>query len=124
MTTQNTDITQPQTPSLTQSAQALHVAPPVDIYENKDEILVIADLPGVPRESLTVRLDGSELLIEGAQPIASGEDTTQRPLAFTRTFRVPETIDPKGVTAELANGVLRVHLAKSDAAKPRQIQVR
>jgi HSP20 family protein len=48
-------------------SNALVVEPLVDIYENRDEILLVADFPGVPKESLQVRLDRSELTIEGAQ---------------------------------------------------------
>jgi HSP20 family molecular chaperone IbpA len=101
---------------------AVTVAPPVDIYENVDEILVVADFPGVPTEALTVRLDGPELLIEGTQ--AAAADAATRALRFSRAFRVPETVDPERISAEMTHGVLRVHLAKSEAAKPRRIQVK
>ena len=95
--------------------------PPVDVFENNDEILVVADFPGVPHDALTVRLDGTELVVEGHQP--KGEDWTQ-PLLFTRTFGVPDTVDPATISAELAHGVLKVHLRKSEQAKPRRIQVK
>lgn len=104
-------------------SNALVVEPLVDIYENRDEILLVADFPGVPKESLQVRLDRSELTIEGAQPEAP-ELEAFRPVYFARTFRVPSTVEAGGVTAELAGGVLRVHLAKSESAKPRRIAVR
>ena len=101
----------------------MNVTPPVDIYENRDEILVVADFPGVPKDSLSVRLDRSELLIEGTQ-VGSEEQTQPRLLAFSRAFRVPNTVDPDGVSADLSHGVLQVHLAKSEAAKPKRIEVR
>jgi len=125
MTTENTTLANRQAPSLSQpeDADAATVMPLVDIYENADEILVVADFPGVPEQALTVQVDRSELLIEGTQPTLDGPQQV-RPLRFSRTFRVPNTVDPKGVSAELSQGVLRVRLAKSEAAKPRRIEVR
>lgn len=125
MTQQSTALTQRQATNLDQpeEAQVVTVSPPVDIYENQDEILVVADFPGVPKDALSVRLDRSELMIEGTQAPPEGQTTT-RALAFSRIFRVPNTVDPNGVSAELAQGVLRVHLAKSEAAKPKRIEVR
>ena len=125
MTNDTTTLAHPETPSLVQSEepQVVTVTPRVDIFENQDEILLVADFPGVPKDSLWVGLDGSELVIEGTQLAHEGQPKI-RPLAFSRTFRVPNTVDPNGVSAELAQGVLRVHLAKSEAAKPKRIEVR
>jgi HSP20 family molecular chaperone IbpA len=124
MANESTSMTQQPAGGLQQAeeTQAATVAPPVDIYENEDEILVVADFPGVPKDAVSIQLDRSELVIEGAQPLAGG-DNPARPLVFSRTFRVPNTVNPDGVRAELSRGVLHVHLAKSEAAKPRRIQV-
>ena len=125
MTSESTALTQRQSTNLdqTEEAQIVTITPPVDIYENQDEILVVADFPGVPKDALSVRLDRSELVIEGTQA-APGAQSQSRALAFSRVFRVPNTVDPNGVSAELSQGVLRVHLAKSEAAKPKRIEVR
>ena len=125
MTTESTTLTQRQATNLDQpeEAQVVTVTPPVDIYENKDEILVVADFPGVPKDALSVRLDRSELVIEGTQAVPSAQSGA-RALAFSRVFRVPNTVDPNGVSAKLTQGVLKVHLAKSEAAKPKRIEVR
>jgi len=125
MTTEKTALTNRSTPSLAQpdESQVRTVTPLVDIYENKDEILVVADFPGVPEKALTVELDRSELSIEGQQATPEKEGQP-RPLRFYRAFRVPNTVDPKGVSATLSRGVLHVHLTKSEAAKPRRIEVR
>lgn len=77
----------------------------------------------MPKDSLWVGLDDSELVIEGTQLAHEGQ-LQIRPLPFSRTFRVPNTVDPDGVSAELAEGVLRIQLAKSAAAKPKRIEVR
>lgn len=125
MDNQNTEITPRSTPDLTEKADAntIAVAPPVDIYENQNELLVVADFPGVPSESLNINLDGSELVIAGTQSLPEAA-TDVRALSFSRTFRVPNTVDPNGISAELDHGVLRVHLAKSESAKPRRIEVK
>lgn len=125
MTQQSTALAQSRATSLDQpqELQTLRITPRVDIYENQDEILVLADFPGVPKDLVSVRLDRSELLIEGTQVVPE-EQSRARPLSFSRTFRVPNTVDPNGVSAELSQGVLQVRLAKSEAAKPKRIEVR
>ena len=107
-----------------QRLSELHtVAPPVDIYENDDEILVITDFPAVNPDDVSVRLEGGQLDIEGRQSYSGSKDEALAPVLFARIFRVPDTIDPKGVSAELKSGVLRITLKKSEEAKPRRIKV-
>jgi HSP20 family protein len=89
------------------------VTPAVDVYENAEELLVIADFPGVTASSLAVHLDGAELTVEGRR-----EDRMLR-----RVFQVPSSVDPDRVRAEISAGVLRVHLGKRETAKPRRIEV-
>jgi HSP20 family protein len=103
------------------------VAPPVDIYENRDEILVLADVPGARTDGVTVRLDKNELYlharredVDGGSPVLRGTRTAD----YSRTFIVPRGIDSEKITAQMNGGVLRIHLPKSDAVKPRKIEVR
>jgi len=90
---------------------------PVDIYEGSDELLLLADLPGVEPDGLTVSFEAPELRIEGRRNTGDG------PSVYSRTFRVSEQIDPNGI-AELAAGVLKLRLAKAAHTKPRKIEVR
>lgn len=99
------------------------VKPPVDIYENEEEILLVADFPGVDPANVDVRLEAGQLDIEGKQVPPQEQADPLPALLFTRSFRMPDTIDPASVTAELKNGVLRVHLRKSEQAKPKRIRV-
>lgn len=124
-TAQNNELNRRQTSNLTepQKEDVVWVAAPVDIFENKDEILVVADFPGVSSDALNIRMEGSELIIEGTQSDYEGSSDLRR-LGFSRAFRVPNTVDPSKVTAELSSGVLRVHLAKSEASKPKRIEVK
>jgi HSP20 family molecular chaperone IbpA len=103
------------------------VAPAVDVYENKDELLILADVPGVTREQMTLHLDKGKLTIEAKRtetrdgsPLAA----EYRAFDYRRTFLVPQGIEADKIVAELDQGVLKVHLPKAAALKPRQIQIR
>lgn len=123
MTRQSTQLARNEATDIAESADSqLRVAPPVDIYEDQNEIRVVADVPGVSPDAANVRLDGQELVIDASQP--ESDDGAYEPIRFYRAFRVPNTIDPDGVKAEHRHGVLTVRLAKSEAAKPRRIKVR
>jgi HSP20 family molecular chaperone IbpA len=107
--------------------QRPRMAPAVDIYENADEVLLVADLPGVDKDSIDIRLEKGELTIEGKRrkaPEGSALAAEFRSLDFRRAFLVPRGINPEGIAADMANGVLRVHLPKAAALKPRQITVK
>jgi len=91
---------------------------PVDIYEGTDELLLLADLPGVEPDGLTVSFEAPELRIEGRR--GSGDTAS----VYSRTFRVSEQIDPNAINAELAAGVLKLRLGKAAHTKPRKIEVR
>jgi HSP20 family molecular chaperone IbpA len=92
--------------------------PRVDIYENSDELLVVADVPGATSESAHVRLEEAVLTLGAEYTRVDGSV-----VRYQRAFQVPETIDPDQVTAQLKDGVLQVHLRKQEKAKPRTITV-
>ena len=98
------------------------VAPPVDVYENDDELLLVLDVPGVSEDAFHIHLEGGKLELEACQP-QPPEGLDYEPVVFTRSFTVPNSIDADKVAAELEMGVLKVHLPKSAAAKPRRIAV-
>jgi HSP20 family protein len=103
------------------------VAPAVDIYENRDEILVLADVPGARTDGITVRLHKDELYLHARRDEAGAGSPVLgggRPADYTRTFIVPPGIDGSRISAEMNAGVLRIHLPKSEASKPRKIEVR
>lgn len=102
----------------TPTTRAREVMLPVDIFEGPDELLLLADLPGVEASGLNVSFDAQELRIEGRR------DAGESAVVYTRTFRVNEHIDASNITAELASGVLKLRLPKSPATKPRKIEVR
>ncbi len=102
-------------------------APLVDIYENDDEILLRADMPGVEKDAVRVNIDNGKLEFSGVRKMmvngaANWEEFGE--VEYNRTFSVPQAIDVSKVNAELKEGVLHLHLPKSEAAKPRQIEVK
>ena len=108
------------------SRQIPAIAPFVDIFENDDEILVHADMPGVSKENVNVHVDNGTLAISGIRDMevkgaANWEEFGD--VEYQRSFSVPQSIDVSKVNAELKDGVLRLHLPKSEAAKPRQIEI-
>lgn len=103
------------------------IAPAVDVYENKDELLVVADVPGVSREQMTIHLEKGKLTFEARREESKDGGllaAEYRPYDYRRTFLVPQGIDADKIVAELDHGVLKVHLPKAAALKPRQIQIR
>jgi len=97
---------------------AREITPNVDIFENEAELLVVADVPGLDPNDIGVHVDLPEFRIE-----AKVQGSPEKPVVYTRTFRIDERIDPERVKAEYVNGVLSVHLAKSAAFRPRRIEV-
>jgi len=97
----------------------LEVIPLVDIYENPEEFVVVADLPGVNADDLSVQLHAQRLQLAGRQQAAKG----QRYKLFQRTFQVPKSVDPAEVSAELSAGVLRLRLRKAAHSRPREIPI-
>jgi HSP20 family molecular chaperone IbpA len=103
------------------------VAPAVDIYENQEEILLVADLPGVQRDHVSIDLEKDQLTLQARRSwdgAPEGFAARFHGFDYYRTFLVPKGIDAEKISAELTNGVLRVHLPKSAAVKPRRIEVR
>lgn len=109
------------------SRQIPTAAPVVDIFENHDEILLFADMPGVTKEDVTVNVDNGKLTITGVRKVTvdgAANWAEFGDVEYRRVFSVPQAIDIGKVNAELRDGVLKLHLPKSEAAKPRQIEIK
>lgn len=103
--------------------------PNVDIIENKEELLVVADMPGVSSDSIDVKFENGSLEIHGRVPNRQSPDTRYllREYGvgdFYRSFQVSEAVDASRITAEFADGVLTLHLPKTEAVKPRKIAIK
>ena len=100
--------------------------PAVDIYENDNEIMLHADMPGVVKDDVSVTIDNGTLSLSGLRKLKSKGVSSWAEFGdveYVRTFSVPQTIDVEKVKAELKDGVLRLHLPKSEAARPKQIEI-
>jgi HSP20 family protein len=108
-----------QSAALAASMPARELRPRVDVYENADELLMLADMPGANASSVAIRLENSLLTMTADRTAANGQN-----VRYHRAFQVPDTVDPEKISAELKQGVLHVHLSKSERAKPRTIAIR
>jgi HSP20 family molecular chaperone IbpA len=101
-------------------------APAVDIFENPEGYLVLADLPGVTGEAIDVRFEGGELRLSARREVdeagrVAGEF---RAVDYRRAFKIPEDVDTSAIDATLDRGVLRLHLPRAKTTQPRKIAVR
>ena len=102
------------------------MTPLVDIYENDDEILLHAEMPGVKKDDIAVNIDNGNLTLSGIRSLGLGGAADWEEFSdveYRRAFSVPQTIAVDKVKAELKDGILALHLPKSEAAKPRQIEI-
>ena len=108
-------------------SQEQYVLPPVDIYETADGLVVKADLPGVDKDGLDVRVENSLLTIRGKVAHVAAGDPVYREyelVNFFRQFELNERVDQSKISADLKHGVLTLNLPKAEEAKPRQIEVK
>ena len=101
-------------------------SPRFDIWENDDEMILYGDLPGVMPEDLDVRFENPVLTIHGkVNPRHNDIKFLHGEYGigdFHRTFTIGEAIDTERISAELKNGVVTVHLPKSEKLKPRRVE--
>ena len=110
-------------------AREPYVIPPVDVFETEAAITLLADLPGVPREQLQVRVDGDNLVLE-ATAVTNGPENMElvygeaQVPTFRRQFTLSRELDGSRIEAQLKDGVLRLRIPKQDHAQPRRVQVK
>jgi HSP20 family protein len=107
--------------------QRAFVAPAVDIYENAEEVLLVADLPGVGKEDVSIHFEKDRLSLRATRRESPGGRllaAEYRPHDFRRDFLVPRGIDAERIEAKVEAGVLRVRLPKAAALRPRAIAVK
>ena len=103
--------------------------PPVDVYETDDALVLIAELPGVYKDDVSIEVHSNTLLLRGERkPEAAVQDERyyRRECAygpFQRSFVLPTMVDQDKVQATYHDGILELHLPKSEAAKPKRIAI-
>ncbi len=104
-------------------------APPVDIYETQNELVLKVDLPDVQDKDIDVRVENNMLTIRGERKFEKdvNEDNYLRVERaygpFMRSFSLPNTVRSENIRAEYRNGVLSLHMAKREESKPKQIKI-
>ncbi len=103
--------------------------PPVDVIEDSDRLVFRAELPGVDRNDIDIKVEGGTLVLRGEKK--QEKDVTDESAhrveryygSFSRRFVLPTTIDADKISATFCNGVLEVVLPKAEEARPRRIKV-
>lgn len=104
-------------------------APAVDIYEDKDQIMLKADLPGMDEKDISVGVDGDRLTLKGERRMEkeTKEENYHRVEraygSFSRSFTLPSSVDMERIKAAYKNGVLEVSVPKKEEVKPKQIEI-
>jgi HSP20 family protein len=107
-------------------SQERYVTPAVDIYETPEGLIVKADLPGVAKDGLDLRVENNLLTIRGRAAHTAPGELLYREYelaSFFRQFELSDKVDQLKISAELKNGVLTLNLPKAEEAKPRRIDV-
>jgi HSP20 family molecular chaperone IbpA len=105
------------------------VVPAVDVFEDEAGLTLLADLPGVSRDRLAIRVDGDSLILEAAASTVHPEymelvyGESQYP-SYRRQFTLSRELDASRIEASLKDGVLKLGIPKFEEAKPRRIEVR
>lgn len=105
------------------------LTPPVDVIEDGTGITLYADMPGVPKDRLSVHVDGDQLSVAGEivlpvpQDMTSSHAEVQR-FRYERRFTLSKELDADRISAQLSHGVLTLRIPKAEHAQPRKIEVR
>lgn len=104
--------------------------PATDVFEDKDTVKIVAEVPGVRPEDVKISLENNLLTIRGEKR-QQAEEKTERVHRYERTygsferaFSLPTTVDPEKIAASYANGLLTVTIPKAERARPREIPVK
>jgi HSP20 family molecular chaperone IbpA len=109
-------------------SEAPALMPPVDVIEDASGITLYADLPGVPKDKLSVRIDGESLVIEGeiALEMPKSLEATHVEVSlprYRRVFTLSKELDPERLSAEFKHGVLKLQIQKAEHAKPKRVEI-
>jgi HSP20 family protein len=103
--------------------------PAVDILEKEGNLILRAELPGMTEKQIDVKLEGNTLTLKGERKMDNEDKKNNYHRvesfygAFTRSFRLPETVDLEKISADYKNGVLTVTIPQKPEVKPREITV-
>ena len=105
-------------------------APPVDIFEKGDDLVICAELPGLEQDDVDISVENNTLVLRGERKrktefVEKDAYRLERTFgAFTRSFTLPRTVDSARISASYKNGVLELTLPKVEQVKPRKIEIK
>ena len=105
-------------------------APAVDIFEKGDDLVIRAEVPGVERDAIDVKVEDNTLMLSGERHLETEEKESQAYRRershgrFVRSFALPKTVDASRITATYKDGVLGITIPKAEEAKPRMIEIK
>jgi len=105
-------------------------APPVNIWEDEKGYYLEAEVPGVEKENVKVTFENRLLTLSGERKFENSVQSYRHHVAernfgrFMRSFTLPSDVDASSIKATVKNGVLLIHIAKSETARPKEIEVR
>jgi HSP20 family protein len=109
--------------------ETMAFSPAVDIYEDEYKVTLKMEVPGIEEKDINVRLENNTLIVSGERKFEKEEKEEnfqrmeRRYGAFSRSFTLPNMVEPESATAEYKNGVLHVTFNKRAEAKPKQIKI-
>ncbi len=111
------------------ASEVAALVPPVNVIEDDAGITVTADLPGVDKDSLAIRVDGDTLTIEGHASLGESQDMEPlyaevRGSHYKRSFTLSRELDTAKIDAAIKDGVLKLYVPKLEQARPRRIEVK
>jgi HSP20 family protein len=105
-------------------------APPIDLAETPDKIVVKAEMPGIDPKDISISIRNNTLLLNGEKKEEKEEKgktfyRMERVYGgFSRTIDLPSSVEPDKITAECKNGVLEITMEKKETVKPKQIPIK
>jgi HSP20 family protein len=102
--------------------------PPLNVFRKGDDIVIVAEVPGLKKDGLDIQVKGRTIQISGSKPVTYGDRVSlhRRERAagrFSRSLTVPVDIDAEKVKAEYRDGVLAIFLSRAEHDKPRSIKI-
>jgi HSP20 family protein len=103
-------------------------SPRTNLYDNGDHFVVVAEVPGLTKNDIELKIQGNYLELSGSRKSETPEGykihrTESAAATFTRSFTIPADVDVDKVDASLKDGLLTLKLPKAEAAKPKQISI-
>lgn len=128
-TTEGKDVTTREGREVQTSEPETVLRTPVDIFEDTEGITLLADMPGVSKDSLNLQVDKDSLIVEGDARIDMPEGMEAlyadvRSTRYRRSFALSGELETDRIDASLKDGVLRVRIPKRAEARPRKIEIR